>query len=106
MPSPASGAYLKSIVAADDLIVANGRFESATWSSIAVGFAPPGAAIGLFGYVTTVWRTESAISSALGIAAIGGREAQVARTATLVRLRDLPDSGATFSPTRSCGRCS
>jgi len=90
----ASGAYLKSIVAADDLLVANSRFESTTWSSIAVGPPLGGAAIGLFGYVTTVIADGfSYLLSALGIMAIGGREPAVAQTATnKVRMRDLPDS--------------
>jgi MFS family permease len=92
--STASGAYLKSIVAADDLLVANARFESTTWSSIAVGPPLGGATIGLFGYVTTVIADGlSYLLSALGIAAIGGREPAVATTATSrVGMRDLPDS--------------
>lgn len=90
----ASGAYLKSIVAAEDLLVANGRFESTTWSSIAVGPPLGGAAIGLFGYVTTVIADGvSYLLSALGITAIGGHEPAVAKTAAnKVRMRDLPDS--------------
>ena len=35
----ASGAYVKELVAPEDLLVANGRFESTTWSATAVG--PP-----------------------------------------------------------------
>lgn len=89
----ASGAYLKSIVAADDLLVANSRFESTTWSSIAVGPPLGGAAIGLFGYMTTVIADGlSYLLSALAITAIGGREPAVAHTAAdKVRIRDLPD---------------
>ncbi|WP_433128994.1 MFS transporter [Micromonospora sp. CA-240977] len=73
--SAASGAYLKALVRPDDLLVANARFESTTWSSIAVGPPLGGAAVGLFGPVTTV--TVDAFSylfSALGITAIRGRE--------------------------------
>ncbi|HEV2375612.1 MAG TPA: MFS transporter [Streptosporangiaceae bacterium] len=90
----ASGTYLKSIVAADDLLVANGRFESTTWSSIAVGPPLGGAAIGLFGYVTTVVADGlSYLLSALGITAIGGHEPAAAKAAAAkVRMRDLPDS--------------
>ena len=71
----ASGAYLKSVVRPDDLLVANARFESTTWSSIAVGPPLGGAAIGLFGPVTTVVADAlSYLLSALGITAIRGRE--------------------------------
>jgi MFS family permease len=71
----ASGAYLKAIVRPDDLLVANARFESTNWSSIAVGPPLGGAAIGLFGPVVTVVADAfSYLFSALGITAIGGRE--------------------------------
>ncbi|MFF7988790.1 MFS transporter [Kitasatospora xanthocidica] len=71
----ASGAYLKALVRPDDLLVANARFESTNWSSIAVGPPLGGAAIGLFGPVVTVLADAlSYLLSALGIAAIGGRE--------------------------------
>jgi MFS family permease len=71
----ASGAYLKALVRPDDLLVANARFESTTWSSIAVGPPLGGAAIGLFGPVTTVVADAlSYLLSALGISAIRGRE--------------------------------
>lgn len=71
----ASGAYLKALVPPDDLLVANARLQSTTWSSIAV--APPlgGAAIGLFGPVVTVGADAlSFLLSALGISAIGTGE--------------------------------
>ncbi|MEY2458009.1 MAG: hypothetical protein QOK06_3170, partial [Acidimicrobiaceae bacterium] len=71
----ASGAYLKALVRPDDLLVANARFESTNWSSIAVGPPLGGAAIGLFGPVTTVVADAlSYLFSALGITAIHGRE--------------------------------
>ncbi|MEU8587286.1 MFS transporter [Streptomyces sp. NPDC048664] len=71
----ASGAYLKTLVRPDDLLVANARFESTNWSSIAVGPPLGGAAIGLFGPVTTVVADAlSYLLSALCIAAIPGRE--------------------------------
>ncbi|MEU8922473.1 MFS transporter [Kitasatospora sp. NPDC048545] len=71
----ASGAHLKALVRPEDLLVANARFESTNWSSIAVGPPLGGAAIGLFGPVTTVLADAlSYLLSALGIAAIGGRE--------------------------------
>ncbi|WP_369363271.1 MFS transporter [Streptomyces sp. CG4] len=71
----AAGAYLKALVRPDDLLVANARFESTNWSSIAVGPPLGGAAIGLFGPVTTVVADAlSYLLSALGITAIRGRE--------------------------------
>ncbi|WP_120728032.1 MFS transporter [Streptomyces hundungensis] len=69
----ASGAYLKAIVSPDDLLVANARFESTNWSSIAVGPPLGGAAIGLLGPVATVLADAlSYLLSALGLTAIGG----------------------------------
>jgi MFS family permease len=71
----ASGAYLKSLVPLDELIVASARFESTNWSSIAIGPPLGGAAIGLFGPVTTIVADSlSYLLSALGISAIRGRE--------------------------------
>jgi MFS family permease len=89
----ASGAYLKALVRPEDLLIANGRFESTTWTSTVLGPPLGGAAIGLFGPVTTV--TADAISyllSAVGIGAIGGREPRPARTdVPRLRARDLAD---------------
>jgi MFS family permease len=66
-----SGAYLKALVRPEDLLVANARFESTNWSSIAVGPPLGGAAIGLFGPVTTVVADAlSYLFSSLGITAI------------------------------------
>jgi len=77
----AGGAYLKALVPQDDLLVANARFESTTWSSIAVGPPLGGAAVGLFGPVTTVLADAlSYLFSALGILAIRGREEHPRRT--------------------------
>jgi MFS family permease len=71
----ASGAYLRALVHPDDLLVANARFESTNWSSIAVGPPLGGAAIGLFGPVTTVVADAlSYLLSALGVTAIRGPE--------------------------------
>lgn len=71
----ASGAYLRAIVEPDDLLVANARFESTTWSSTAIGPPLGGAAIGVFGPVVTVVADAlSYLFSALGITAIRGRE--------------------------------
>ncbi|MFJ9371516.1 MFS transporter [Nocardia sp. NPDC101769] len=77
----ASGAYLKALVRPEDLLVANARFESTNWSSIAVGPPLGGAAIGLFGPVTTVVADAlSYLLSALGVTAIRGREEHPQRT--------------------------
>ncbi|MFD5463661.1 MFS transporter [Kitasatospora sp. NPDC127059] len=71
----ASGAHLKALVRPEDLLVANARFESTNWSSIAIGPPLGGAAIGLFGPVTTVIADAlSYLLSALGITAIRDRE--------------------------------
>ncbi|MFD9211397.1 MFS transporter [Streptomyces sioyaensis] len=87
----ASGAYLKALVPPADLLVANGRFESTTWTSTTVGPPLGGAAIGLFGPVTTVVADAvSYLLSALGIRAIGGTEPHPARTgAARLRAGDL-----------------
>ena len=91
--SAAGGACLKALVRPDDLLVANSRFESTTWSSIAVGPPLGGAAIGLFGPVTTVVVDAfSYLFSALGITAIRGREERPQRTGeSPVRAGELLD---------------
>nr|WP_241755281.1 MFS transporter [Actinomadura sp. RB99] len=75
-------------------MVANSRFESTTWISIAIGPPLGGAAIGLFGYTITVLADGlSYLLSALGVTAIGGQESAPSRDASKkVTLRDLPDS--------------
>jgi MFS family permease len=87
----ASGACLKALVRPEDLLVANGRFESTTWTAIALGPPLGGAAIGLFGPVTTVVADAvSYLLSAVGIRAISGREPRPARTdAPRLRAGDL-----------------
>jgi MFS family permease len=79
----ASGANLKSLVKPEDLLVANGRFESTNWTTLVVGPPLGGAAVGLLGPVTTVLADAvSYLLSACGIAAIGGREPHPERTAS------------------------
>ncbi len=81
--SAASGACLKALVRPEDLLVANGRFESTTWTATVVGPPLGGAAIGLFGPVTTVLADAvSYLLSAAGIRAIGGDEPHPARAKT------------------------
>lgn len=71
----ASGAYLKALVRRADLLVANGRFESTTWTATVLGPPVGTAAIGLFGPVmTVVANAVSYLLSAAGIRAIGGSE--------------------------------
>lgn len=71
----ASGAFLKALVEPPDLLVANARFESTTWSASVVAPTLGGAAIGLLGPAVTVAADAvSYLLSALGITAIGGGE--------------------------------
>jgi MFS family permease len=71
----ASGANIKTLVKPEDLLVANGRFESTTWTALVVGPPLGGAAVGILGPVTTVLADAvSYLLSAVGIAAIGERE--------------------------------
>jgi MFS family permease len=87
----ASGAYLKALVRPEDLLVANGRFESTAWTANALGPPLGGAAISMFGPVTTVVADAvSYLFSALGISAIHGREPPPKRTdAPRLRVGDL-----------------
>jgi MFS family permease len=89
----ASGAYLKTLVPAADLLLANGRFESTTWTATALGPPLGGIAFGLFGPVTTVLANAvSFLLSAAGIRAIGGTEPRPPRAGIpRFRVRDLPD---------------
>lgn len=71
----ASGAYLKALVPPGNLLRASARFESTTWTATAAGPPLGGAAIGIFGPVTTVVANAvSFLLSALGIGAIGAGE--------------------------------
>ncbi len=89
--SSASGAFLKGLVPPEDLLVANGRFESTNWTATALGPPLGGAAFALFGPVTSVVANAvSFLLSALGIRAIGGDEPRP-RNATRLRARDLAD---------------
>jgi MFS transporter len=76
----ASGAFLKTIVPGPDLLVANSRFESTTWTATVLGPPLGGAMIGLLGPVVTVLADAvSYLLSAAGIGAIGGHEAHPSR---------------------------
>ncbi|MEU2060894.1 MFS transporter [Streptomyces sp. NPDC013455] len=102
----ASGAYLKTLLPAEDLLVANARFESTAWTTTIVGPPLGGAAIGFLGPVATVLADAvSYLLSALGIRATGGREPRPGGgpaaggreprpgrgPAARTRARDLPD---------------
>ncbi|WP_416982686.1 MFS transporter [Streptomyces sp. T028] len=89
----ASGAYLKTLLPAEDLLVANARFESTSWTATIIGPPLGGAAIGLLGPVATVAADAvSYLLSALGIRATGGQEPRSERReATHMRARDLLD---------------
>jgi MFS family permease len=78
----ASGAYLKALVRPEDLLVANGRFESTNWTAISLGPPLGGAAMSMFGPVTTVVADAvSYLLSAIGIGVIHGEEPSPARAA-------------------------
>jgi MFS family permease len=89
----ASGAHLRSLVAPEQLLTANSRFESTTWSAMVIGPPLGGAAIGLVGSVATI--TADALSyllSALGIRMIDGHESPAAKAdGARPGFRDLSD---------------
>ncbi|WP_067186766.1 MFS transporter [Microtetraspora niveoalba] len=89
----ASGAYLKTLLPAEDLLVANARFESTTWTTTIIGPPLGGAAIGILGPVATVVADAvSYLLSALGIRATGGQEPRPERRqAGRMRAGDLLD---------------
>jgi MFS family permease len=71
----ASGSCVKALVAPERLLVANARFESTTWTATMTGPPLGGALISAFGPVVTVIAdAASYLLSALGIAAMPGRE--------------------------------
>ncbi|MEU9137862.1 MFS transporter [Streptomyces sp. NPDC048404] len=89
----ASGAYLKTLVPAEHLLVASARFESTAWTTTIIGPPLGGAAIGLLGPVATVVADGvSYLLSALGIRATGGQEPPPQRReAGRLRASDLLD---------------
>ncbi|MCX3062315.1 MFS transporter [Streptomyces beihaiensis] len=71
----ASGSHLKTLVAAEDLLAANARFETTTWTATALGPPLGGLAISAFGPLTTVAADAvSYLLSALGIRSIRAPE--------------------------------
>ncbi|WP_030269826.1 MFS transporter [Streptomyces sp. NRRL B-24484] len=89
----ASGAHLKTLLPAEDLLLANARFESTAWTATILGPPLGGAATGLLGPAATVLADAvSYLLSALGIRSIGGNEPPPApRPAARPRARDLLD---------------
>ncbi|WP_263972319.1 MFS transporter [Spongiactinospora rosea] len=89
----ASGAYLKTLLPAADLLVANARLESTTWTTTIIGPPLGGAAIAVFGPVATVVADAvSYLLSALGIRMVGGQEPRPERRqAARMRAGDLLD---------------
>ncbi|MFE7749771.1 MFS transporter [Streptomyces sp. NPDC057428] len=89
----ASGAYLKTLLPAEHLLVANARLESTAWTTTMIGPPLGGVAVALLGPVATVMADAvSHLLSALGVRAMGGHEQQPARReASRVRARDLLD---------------
>jgi MFS transporter len=89
----ASGAYLKRLLPAEDLLVANARFESTAWTTTIIGPPLGGAAVGLLGPIATVVADAvSYLLSALGIRATGGHEPRPERReGTRLRAGDLLD---------------
>jgi MFS family permease len=87
----ASGAYLKAIVPRENLLAANGRLESTTWTAISLGPPLGGAAMSIFGPVTTVViDAVSYLLSAIGIGAIRGEEpAPIRADSSRLRVGDL-----------------
>ncbi|KQX49981.1 MULTISPECIES: MFS transporter [unclassified Streptomyces] len=71
----ASGAFLKSLVRPEGLLVAQARFESTTWTATVIGPPLGGALFAVLGPVATVVADAlSYLLSAAGIRAIGKRE--------------------------------
>ncbi|GAA3274277.1 MFS transporter [Streptomyces labedae] len=90
----AVGAYVKDVVPRQGLLRANGRLESTTWTATMLGPPLGGAAIGLFGPVTTVVADAvSYLLSAGALGAAGGGDRRPERPDPRPRLRagDLLD---------------
>jgi MFS family permease len=87
----ASGAYVKGLVAPGELLRANARFESTTWTATILGPPLGGAAVGALGpAVTVLANAVGFVASALGLAAIRGPEpAPAARRPAAPRAAEL-----------------
>ncbi|QEU77729.1 MFS transporter [Streptomyces subrutilus] len=90
----ASGAYLKTLLAPEELLLANARFESTAWTTTIIGPPLGGALVGLLGPVATVVADAvSYLLSAAGLRAMGaGHEPPPERRdAARMRAGDLLD---------------
>ncbi|MFF8540655.1 MFS transporter [Streptomyces werraensis] len=84
----AVGAYVKDVVPREELLRANGRLESTTWTATMLGPPLGGAAIGWFGPVTTVVADAvSYLLSAGALGAAGGGDRRPDRPEPRPRLR-------------------
>ncbi|MGV9919617.1 MFS transporter [Streptomyces cellulosae] len=84
----AVGAYVKDVVPGEELLRANGRLESTTWTATMLGPPLGGAAIGWFGPVTTVVADAvSYLLSAGALGAAGGGDRRPERPGPRPRLR-------------------
>jgi MFS family permease len=90
----AGGAYLKALVKPDELLAANARFASTTWTALVVGPPLGGAAIGFFGAVVSISADAlSYLLSALGIGMIRSPEpAPPATEPGRQRLTEFPNA--------------
>ena len=109
----ASGAYVKGLVPPEELLRANARFESTTWTAAILGPPLGGAAIGLLGPAMTVVanaRELRAVGAGLrAIRAPASRAPHRGRGRRRHRRARSPMSrraGGSSSATPSCGRCS
>ena len=98
----ASGAHLKALVPRGRLMDANGRFETVTWMSTAIGPPAGGALIGVFGpVVTVVVNAISFLLSAFGIRAIATPEpAPPVRTEGTSRVAEITEGWRTIAADR------
>ncbi|MGA4967545.1 MFS transporter [Streptomyces pseudogriseolus] len=90
----AVGAYVKDVVPREELLRANGRLESTNWTATMLGPPLGGAAMGVFGPLTTVVADAvSYLLSAGALGAAGGGERRPGRPDPRPRLRagDLLD---------------
>lgn len=98
----ASGSHLKALLPPEQLMDANGRFETVTWVSTAVGPPSGGALIGALGpVVTVILNAVSFLLSAAGIRAIAAPEPPPpVRAASTSRLREAGEGWRTIAGDR------
>jgi predicted MFS family arabinose efflux permease len=90
----ASGAYIKTLLPPEELLVVNARFESTNWTAIVLGPPLGGAMVGLFGPVVTVLAdAASYLLSALGLRAIPAHEPRPARREEAVAAGTAENTG-------------